>query len=58
MRIGTMGALLIVLAFCVFGFVATYEPMDAAKQWTWRIVYGIIGLACVLGFAWSARPRK
>jgi hypothetical protein len=58
MRIGTMVVLLAILAFCVFGFSATFEPMDATKQWMWRVVYGVIGLACVGGFVWGARPRK
>jgi hypothetical protein len=58
MRIGTVVFLLAVLAFCVFGFTATFEPMDATKQWTWRVVYGAVGLACVGKIAWSVRPRK
>lgn len=58
MRIGSMVVLLAVLAFCVFGFVATFEPMDATKQWMWRAVYGVIGLACIATFAWSVRPQK
>jgi hypothetical protein len=58
MRYGTRLALLIVLAFCVFGFVATFEPMAATKQWTWRVVYGVIAVACLGAFAWAAPPRK
>ena len=58
MRIGTMIVLLAVLAVCVFGFVATFEPMDATKQWVWRAVYGLGGLACIAMFAWSVRPQK
>jgi hypothetical protein len=57
MRVVTMVVVLIVLAFCVFGFVATFEPMDATKQWSWRAVYGIIGVACVGGYVWAVRAR-
>jgi len=58
MRIGTAIALLFVLAFCAFGIVATFEPMDATTQWTWRMVYGVICAACLVAFAWVARARK
>ena len=36
--------LLFPAAFCVFGFVATFEPMDAVRQWTFRITYIVLGL--------------
>jgi hypothetical protein len=58
MRIGAMVILLAVLAFCAFGFSATFEPMDTTKQWTWRAVYGLVGLACLGAFVWAVRPRK
>jgi hypothetical protein len=58
MRIVTMVLLLAVLAYCVFGFSATFEPMNTSRQWVWRIVYGGIGMVCVATFAWMVRPRK
>ncbi len=30
--------------FCVFGFAATFEPMDAVTQWTFRIGYVVVGV--------------
>jgi hypothetical protein len=39
-----------ILVFCFFGFLATFEPLDRSVQVTWRVVYGIIGIACVGGF--------
>jgi hypothetical protein len=51
-------ALLALLAFCVFGFMATFEPLDASTQLTWRAVYGLAGLACLGGIALLSRPRK
>jgi hypothetical protein len=39
------------LPVCVFGFMATYEPMDRNVQLTWRIVYTTVGVLCVAGFA-------
>jgi hypothetical protein len=34
----TMG-LLALLAFCAFGFLASFEPLPASQQWLWRLVY-------------------
>lgn len=44
-----------ILLFCVFGFMATLEPMDLAVQVTWRIIYGVIGTGCVGGLVWVWR---
>ncbi len=38
---------LALLVFCVFGFVAAWEPMEAATAWTWRIVYTVVGVVCL-----------
>jgi hypothetical protein len=51
-------ALLVLLAACVFGFLATFEPLDADLQLIWRVAYGLTGLACLAGIAFLARPRK
>jgi hypothetical protein len=40
-----------VFLFCVYGFLATFEPLDASTQITFRIIYGFIGfIALVSGF--------
>ena len=42
--------LMAVAAFCVFGFLATFEPTDNAAQFmAFRIGYSVIGLGCVVG---------
>ncbi len=41
--------LITVILFCVFGYIATYEPLEKSIQLTWRIVYGIIGVAAIVG---------
>jgi hypothetical protein len=42
--------LLAVAAFCVFGFLATFEPTDNTTQFmAFRIGYTVIGLGCVVG---------
>jgi len=47
--------LLAAAAFCVFGFLATFEP----PGWlTLRIIYAAAGLAAVGGAAWIVRGRR
>ena len=42
--------LLAVAAFCVFGFLATFEPTNNPGQFmAFRVGYAIIGLGCVTG---------
>ncbi len=42
--------LLSVAAFCVFGFLATFEPTDNTAQFmTFRVGYAVIGLGCLVG---------
>jgi hypothetical protein len=42
--------LLLVAAFCVFGFLATFEPTDNVTQFTaFRIGYAVIGIGCLVG---------
>lgn len=42
--------LLAIAAFCVFGFLATFEPTDNTAQFmAFRIGYAVIGLGCVGG---------
>ncbi len=40
--------LLCIAGFCLFGFLATFEPTSNATQFmVYRIVYGLIGLGCL-----------
>ena len=40
--------LLAVAAFCLFGFLATFEPTDKTTQFMmFRIGYGVVGLGCL-----------
>ncbi len=41
---------LAVAAFCVFGFLATFEPTGNMAQFmAFRIGYSVIGLGCLVG---------
>ncbi len=41
--------LLPVAAFCVFGFMATFEPTDRPEVFTaFRIGYGVVGVGCLI----------
>lgn len=51
-RVIRMVAMLLLVAFllfCVFGFMATFEPMDRSVRITWRIVYGVAGASALAG---------
>ena len=42
--------LLAVAAFCVFGFLATFEPTDKTAQFlAFRVGYTVIGIGCLVG---------
>lgn len=41
--------LLAVAAFCVFGFMATFEPTDRTTEFlAFRIGYAVIGVGCLV----------
>ena len=42
--------LLAVASFCLFGFLATFEPTDTPGMfWAFRIGYAVVGIGCVVG---------
>ena len=41
-----------VAAFCVFGFAATFEPLEQGQQFMWRTAYGAAGLASIACVVW------
>jgi hypothetical protein len=42
--------LLALAAFCLFGFLATFEPSNTPGMfWAFRIGYAIVGIGCVVG---------
>jgi hypothetical protein len=42
--------LLAVASFCLFGFLATFEPTDRTVQfWVFRIGYAVVGLGSIAG---------
>lgn len=50
--------LVFVMLFCVYGFMATYEPLPRNVQITWRIVYGGLIAACLGGITRQVFPRR
>lgn len=57
-RIVLLLPLLAVLAFCGFGFLATFEPLDEGTQLTWRLIYGGVALGVLLAMVRVIRgPR-
>ena len=45
LRILASVALTLLIAFCAFGFLATFEPAPPVRQWTWRIGYTLAAAA-------------
>ncbi len=47
--------LLAVAAFCLFGFLATFEPTTNTTQFVaFRIGYAVIGVLCIIGTGFLA----
>jgi len=44
--------LMAVAGWCLFGFVATFEPMPRVEQWVWRTVYLGAGAGSVMVICW------
>jgi hypothetical protein len=42
-------------AFCVFGFLASFEPGNGAM---WKVGYGVLGCVCMIGALLLLVPRK
>ena len=42
----------------IFGFMATFEPLDADTQMTWRVIYGILFMVCLIGLILINRRCK
>ena len=55
MRMLTALIALAILAFCGFGYLATYEPSGFLA---WRIGYGIAGAACLGVITWALTSAK
>lgn len=55
-----IGVLLLVgcILFCIFGFIATFEPLAPSTQLFWRIVYGLLGTACLGGIIFLLRAKR
>jgi hypothetical protein len=45
--------LIAALAFCVIGFLASYEPPGFPE---FRLLYSFVGVACLFGIAWVLFP--
>lgn len=58
--IAVFGSLLLlaIAAFCIFGFMATFEPTDNALAF--RIGYAVVGVGCLvgIGFVFGKALRK
>ncbi len=46
-----------ILLLCLFGFVATFEPLDPSIQLRMRLIYGFVGVLVLVGLkaVWTTR---
>lgn len=51
-------ACFVLAAFCVFGFLASFEPLGRSAQLMWRIVYGVGVFASLAGVVCIATSRR
>jgi hypothetical protein len=58
MRIGAMLILLIAIGFCIVGFVSTFSQEDSTKRIVMQLLYGAVGLVCLITAIWAARSAK
>lgn len=47
--------LLVIAAFCAFGFMATFESPDFL---VWRIGYATVVVLCLAGIAWTLLAKQ
>lgn len=53
----TLG-LFAIVAFCVFGFLASFEYSEPARRLPWQIGYGIAGVICLFCVVRLWRGRR
>lgn len=51
-------AALAVALFCLFGFLASFEAGPPVLYWTFRILYAVVGLSCLIAVARLLWLRK
>ncbi|GDY20472.1 hypothetical protein LBMAG56_18170 [Verrucomicrobiota bacterium] len=44
-----------VVAFCGFGFLASYEFTEPEERWPWQAGYAAVGVAGLVGIRWIVR---
>lgn len=50
--------ILVILAFCVFGFLASYEYPEPSRRLPWQLGYGMSGAVCLFATLWLWRFRR
>jgi hypothetical protein len=53
----TLG-LLAIIAFCVFGFLASYEYPEPSRRLPWQLGYGAGGMVCLFAAVSLWRLRR
>ncbi len=57
-RIIIAAVLLIVIGFCTFGFLASWELPTRRERLPWQLGHGVLGVACLIRLiVLIARPK-
>ena len=49
---------LFLTAFCIYGFLASYELAEPLERLPWQSIYGLIGLVSILAFLFIVKPKR
>lgn len=57
-RVLAIALLVGVAGFCVFGFMATFEPGLGSGRLAWQALYAAAGCASLAAIVWLAAQRR
>lgn len=49
---------LFLTAFCIYGFLASYELAEPLERLPWQSIYGLIGLISCITFLFIVKPKR
>jgi len=49
---------LFLTAFCIYGFLASYELAKPLERLPWQCIYVLIGLVSILAFLFIVKPKR
>ena len=56
-RWGSSGGFLLVVLFCVYGFISSGE-LEGNREILWKTGYAVVGVICLCGALWQSFKGK